>query len=101
MAKTCMVQRELRRQRLVKKYAPLRAELKLKAASLTSTDEERFDAQMKLQKLPRDSAKTRIRNRCEITGRPHGYYRHFGLARNKLREYAMFGYVPGLRKASW
>lgn len=101
MAKTCMVQRELRRQKLVKKYAALRAELKAKALSPNSTDEERFEAQIKLQKLPRDSAKTRLRNRCEITGRPHGYYRQFGLARNKLREFAMFGYVPGLKKASW
>ena len=101
MAKTCMVQRELRRQKLVKKYATLRAELKVQALSQTATEQERFDAQMKLQKLPRDSARTRLRNRCAITGRPHGYYRHFGLARNKLREYAMFGYVPGLRKASW
>jgi len=101
MAKTSMIQRELRRHRMVTKYAPLRASLKTVIASADSTEQDRFDAQMKLQKLPRDSAKTRIRNRCKITGRPHGYYRQFDLGRNKLREYAMFGYVPGLRKASW
>lgn len=101
MAKTCMIQRELRRHQLVAKYAPLRKNLKAVIASADSSEQDRFDAQMKLQKLPRDSAQTRVRNRCKITGRPHGYYRQFGLARNKLREYAMFGYVPGLRKASW
>jgi len=101
MAKTCMVERELKRQKLVKKYAALRAELKRTILSLSSSDQERFDAQVRLQKLPRDSAHSRLRNRCQMTGRPHGYYRHFGLARNKLREQAMFGYIPGLRKASW
>lgn len=101
MAKTCMIQREVRRAKTVKKYARKRAELKAIIADVKKSDEERYDAQLKLQALPRDASPTRQRNRCRVTGRPHGYYRKFGLARNKLREHAMKGDVPGLVKASW
>ncbi len=101
MAKTCMIQREVRRAKTVKKYARKRAELKAIIADVKKSDEERYDAQLKLQALPRDASPVRQRNRCRVTGRPHGYYRKFGLARNKLREHAMKGDVPGLVKASW
>lgn len=101
MAKACMVNREIRRLRLVKKHAARRAELKnaLKDASLS--EQERRAAREKLARMPRDASAVRLRNRCNMTGRPHGYYRKFGLARNKLREAAMRGDVPGLVKASW
>ena len=101
MAKTCMIQREVRRAKTVKKYARKRAELKAIIADVKKSDEERYDAQLKLQALPRDASPVRQCNRCRVTGRPHGYYRKFGLARNKLREHAMKGDVPGLVKASW
>jgi small subunit ribosomal protein S14 len=101
MAKVCMVQREIKRAKLVEKYAKKRAELKAIIADVKRSDEERYDAQLKLQALPRNASPTRQRNRCRVTGRPHGYYRKFGLARNKLREHAMKGDVPGLVKASW
>jgi small subunit ribosomal protein S14 len=101
MAKICMIQREVKRAKTVNKYARKRAELKAIIADMKNSDEERYDAQLKLQALPRDASPTRQRNRCRITGRPHGYYRKFGLARNKLREHAMKGDVPGLVKASW
>lgn len=101
MAKVCMVQRELKREKLVQKYALKRAELKKIISSEDASDEERFEASVKLQKLPRNSSAARQRNRCRLTGRPHGYYRQFGLARNKLREYVMFGHMPGVKKASW
>jgi len=101
MAKTCMIQREARRVKMVKKYARKRAELKAIIADMKRSDEDRYDAQLKLQALPRNGSAVRLRNRCRVTGRPHGYYRKFGLARNKLREHAMQGDVPGLVKASW
>lgn len=101
MAKTSMKNRELKRQRTVAKYAEKRAALKAIIANPKSTDEERWEAQVALQKQPRDASRSRIRNRCRITGRPHGVYRKFGLGRNKLREAAMRGDVPGLVKASW
>ena len=101
MAKTSMIQRELKRTRLVKKYAAKRAELKATVSNQQVSMEERMEAMVKLQKLPRDSSAARQRNRCALTGRPHGYYRKFGLGRNKLREAAMRGDVPGLTKASW
>ena len=101
MAKTSMVNREIKRQKLAEKYAAKRAELKRIIKSPDSSDEEVEAAVAKLASLPRDSSPTRQRNRCNITGRPHGYYRKFGLARNKLREATMRGEVPGLRKASW
>lgn len=101
MAKTSMIQRELKRAKSVKKYAGKRAALKAVIRDINKSDEERYDAQLKLQALPRDASPCRQRNRCRITGRPHGYYRKFGLSRNKLREHAMQGDIPGLVKASW
>ncbi|SFH54859.1 30S ribosomal protein S14 [Modicisalibacter xianhensis] len=101
MAKKSMIERELKRAKLADKYAAKRAELKAIINSVDSSDEERFDAQLKLQSLPRDSSPVRRRNRCRVTGRPHGFYNKFGLARNKLREAAMRGDVPGLKKSSW
>lgn len=101
MAKKSMVERELKRAKLVDKYAAKRAELKAVIQDVNASDEERFDAQLKLQRLPRDSSPVRQRNRCRITGRPHGYYNKFGLGRNMLREAAMRGDVPGLKKSSW
>ena len=101
MAKTSMVQREKKRTKLVAKYAQKRAAIKAVIANVESTPEERWEAQLQLQKLPRDSSASRQRRRCQITGRPHGVYRKFGLCRNKLREAAMRGDVPGLVKASW
>jgi len=101
MAKTSMVNREIKRTRMVAKFAVKRAELKSNMFDLNLSPEEREDAQRKFHALPRDASPVRQRNRCAITGRPHGYYRKFGLARNKLREAAMRGDVPGLVKASW
>jgi small subunit ribosomal protein S14 len=101
MAKTSMVQREKRRERTVLKYATKRAELKELIRSPRTGDDVRADAQKKLQALPRDSSATRMRNRCELTGRPRGVYRKFGLARTKIRECANRGEIPGLVKASW
>jgi small subunit ribosomal protein S14 len=96
-----MVNREIKRIRLVKKFAAKRAELKATIKNISLSDEERTVACEKLNKMPRDASPVRVRNRCNITGRPHGYYRKFGLGRNKLREAAMRGDVPGLVKASW
>jgi small subunit ribosomal protein S14 len=96
-----MVNREIRRQRVIRKYAARRAELKGQLRDPKLSTEEKADLRRKFQLLPRDASPTRLRNRCRITGRPHGYYRKFGLARNKLREAAMRGDVPGLVKASW
>ena len=101
MAKVSMVQRELKRTRTVAKYAAKRAELKAIIVSLDKSDDEKWEAQVALQKLPRDASPVRQRNRCRVTGRPHGYLRKFGLSRIKLREQAMLGNVPGLVKASW
>ncbi len=101
MAKRCMVNREIKREKLVKKYAAKRAQLKKDIVNMSLSAEEREAAAVKLQKLPRDASPVRMRNRCEITGRPHGYYRKFGLSRNKLREHAMKGDIPGLVMASW
>ncbi|MCX7042856.1 MAG: 30S ribosomal protein S14 [Gammaproteobacteria bacterium] len=101
MAKTSMVNRDIKRKKLVKKFASKRAELKATIASTTASYEDKMDAVTKLQKLPRDSSASRVRNRCELTGRSRGVYAKFGLGRNKLREATMRGDVPGLRKASW
>jgi small subunit ribosomal protein S14 len=101
MAKASMVNREKKRRRLVKKYAVKRATLKARAVDASLSEEEREQARVALNKLPRNSSAIRIRNRCALTGRPHGYYRKFGLSRNKLREAAMRGDIPGLVKASW
>ncbi len=101
MAKKSMTNREAKRERMVKKYAAKRAALKATIKSVSVSEEERTEAQRKLQMLPRDASPVRQQNRCNLTGRPHGYYRKFGLARNKLREHVMRGDVPGVHKASW
>ena len=101
MAKKSMIERELKREKLVKRYAAKRAELKKIIRNLNTSDEERAAAVAKLASLPRDSSPSRKRARCAITGRPHGVYRKFGLGRNKLREAAMKGEIPGLTKSSW
>lgn len=101
MAKVSMIEREKRRAKLVAKYADKRAELKAIIKNPESSMEDRMRAQERLQKLPRNSSPVRMRNRCALSGRPRGYYRKFGLARNMLRKAAMRGDVPGLRKASW
>jgi len=101
MAKVSMIQRELKRAKLVEKYAVKRAELKAVIVNPEVGFDEKQAAVMALSKLPRDSSPARQRNRCALSGRPHGYYRKFGLGRNKLREAAMRGDIPGLRKASW
>lgn len=101
MAKISMVQRELKREKLVKKFAAKRTALKATIKDPNTSVEDRSAAIVKLSELPRDSSPVRQRNRCAITGRPHGYYRKFGLARNKLREHAMRGDIPGLVKSSW
>ena len=101
MAKKSMIAREKKRARMVAKYAGKRAALKAVLADTDASDEEKWDAQIALQKLPRDASPVRQQRRCQVTGRPHGVYRKFGLCRNKLREAAMRGDVPGLVKASW
>lgn len=101
MAKTSMVNRDVKRAKLAKKYAGTRDGLKKVIASGNSSYEEKADAVIKLSKLPRDSSPCRQRNRCALTGRSRGVYAKFGLGRNKLREATMRGDVPGLRKASW
>lgn len=101
MAKKSMIAREHKRAGIVKKYAAKRKALKAIIRDPKATYEDKESAQLQLQKLPRDSSASRQRNRCNLTGRPHGYYRKFGLGRNKLRESTMRGDVPGLVKASW
>lgn len=101
MAKKSMIAREAKRSKLIQRHGEKRRALKEVLRSPNSSFEEKENAQLKLQKLPRDSSKSRLRNRCNLTGRPHGYYRKFGLSRNKLREATMRGDVPGLTKASW
>ncbi len=101
MAKKSMIQREIKRAKTVQRYAKKRADLKAIIRNPNSTDQERDTAQAKLQALPRNASPTRMHNRCAISGRPHGYYRKFGLARNKLREATMRGELPGVTKASW
>lgn len=101
MAKKAMIQRELKRAKMVARYAEKRVRLKEIIRSPGSSDEERAQAMAKLQSLPRDASPSRLRNRCSVTGRPKGYYRKFGLGRNKLRESTMSGEIPGLSKASW
>ncbi len=101
MAKVSMINREKKRTKLVGKYVAKRAALKVIIANPDVGFEEKQQAMFALQKLPRDSSPVRQRNRCQITGRPRGFYRKFGLSRNKLREATMRGDVPGLRKASW
>ena len=101
MAKKSMVARENKRARTVAKYAAKRAKLKETIADVNATDDACWEAQIALQKLPRIASPVRQQRRCQITGRPHGVYRKFGLCRNKLREAAMRGDVPGLVKSSW
>ncbi|MDY7025075.1 MAG: 30S ribosomal protein S14 [Pseudomonadota bacterium] len=101
MAKVSMKEREKKRIKTVEKYAAKRAAYKAIINDPKSSDEERWQAQIKLQQLPRDASPIRLRNRCGLTGRPHGYYRKFGLSRIKLREAGMRGDVPGLKKSSW
>lgn len=101
MAKLSMIERDKRRKALVTKYAAKRAELRAAVKNLKLADEVRHAAMLELQKLPRDSSAIRGRNRCRLTGRPRGYYRKFGLARNELRKVMMRGEAPGVVKASW
>ncbi|MDX2110892.1 MAG: 30S ribosomal protein S14 [Verrucomicrobiota bacterium] len=101
MAKTCMLERETKRKMLVTKFAAKRAELKATMASPNTTDVEFYDAQRKLAKLPRNSSKVRLRNRCSLTGRPRAFYRKFRVSRITLRELASMGKIPGMTKASW
>ena len=101
MAKTALIQRELKRDKLAAKYAKKYADLKATAGDAKKSDEERAAARLALQKLPRNANPTRQRNRCGVTGRPRGTFRQFGLARNKIRELAFAGDIPGVIKASW
>ncbi len=101
MAKKSMIARENKRSRMVARYAEKRAALKAILKDVNASDDEKWEAQVALQKLPRDASPVRQQRRCQITGRPHAVYRKFGLSRNKLREAAMRGDVPGLVKASW
>jgi small subunit ribosomal protein S14 len=101
MAKKSMINRELKREKMVKKYAVKRAALKDLIRNPETSDDDRWDAIIQLQKLPRNSSPVRQMRRCSLTGRPHGVYRRFGLARTKLREAAMRGDIPGLVKSSW
>ena len=101
MAKIALINRDSKRRAIVKKYAARRAELIVKINNVKLSEEDRVDARMKLQRLPRNSSPVRLRNRCALTGRPRGTYRKFGLGRNKLREIAMRGEIPGVTKASW
>ncbi|MEM1110569.1 MAG: 30S ribosomal protein S14 [Pseudomonadota bacterium] len=101
MAKKSMIAREKKRTRTVARYATKRAALKAVLKDASASDEQKWDAQIALQKLPRDASPVRQQRRCQVTGRPHAVYRKFGLCRNKLREAAMRGDVPGLVKSSW
>jgi small subunit ribosomal protein S14 len=101
MAKKSILAREKKRTDTVAKFAAKRAALKAILKDINASDEDKWDAQVKFQKLPRDASPVRQQNRCRITGRPHGVYRKFGMCRHKLREAAMRGDVPGLTKASW
>ncbi len=101
MAKQSMINREAKRMRVVERYAAKRAALKETLRDPASGEQQRQEARRQLQALPRDASPTRLHNRCRLTGRPHGFYRKFGLSRNKLREATMRGDVPGLHKASW
>lgn len=101
MAKKSMIAREVKRAKTVEKFAAKRAELKAIISSPESTEDQVWEAVIKLQKLPRDASAARQQRRCQVTGRPHAVYRKFGLCRNKLREAAMRGDIPGLVKASW
>jgi len=101
MAKVSVVNRELKRRAMVAKYAPKREALMAIIRNVSLSDDERMDARLKLQSLPRDASPVRLRNRCALTGRPRGTFKKFGLGRIKVREFAMRGEIPGVVKASW
>ncbi|MGN6516945.1 MAG: 30S ribosomal protein S14 [Rhizomicrobium sp.] len=101
MAKKSQINRNAKREKMVAKYAAKRAELKAKTQDMKVAPEERFEAQLKLAKLPRNSSKTRIHHRCEVSGRPKGYYRKVRMSRIALRDLGNFGQIPGMTKASW
>ncbi|MBF2754958.1 MAG: 30S ribosomal protein S14 [Gammaproteobacteria bacterium AqS3] len=101
MAKKSIIEREKKRQRLVARHATRRAEIQKVLRDPDATEEERWTARMKLQKLPRNSSPVRLQNRCQLTGRPHAYLRRFGLGRNKMREHASQGHIPGVVRSSW
>jgi len=101
MAKLSLINRQVKREQLVKKFAPKRKALQAIIDDVKRSDEERMEARLKVQQLPRNANATRLRNRCALTGRPRGTFRKFGLGRNILREVAMRGEIPGLVKASW
>jgi len=101
MAKQSMIQRDIKRTKIVEKFTKKRAEIKAIIANVNTTYEEMMAAQVRLQKLPRNSSPARQRNRCQLSGRPRGYYRKFGLSKTQFREAAMRGDIPGLKKASW
>lgn len=101
MAKKSMIYRDVKRLKTVEKFKEKRLKLKEIIKNINSSDEEKFDALLKLQALPRNASPVRLRNRCHLTGRPHGFYRKFGLSRNMLREKMMNAEVPGLSKSSW
>jgi small subunit ribosomal protein S14 len=101
MAKLCMTEREIKRRKIVEKYKAKRKALNEIINNSSATNEERMEARLKLQNLPRNSSPVRLRNRCALTGRPRGVYSKFGIARGKLRDLMMFGEVPGITKASW
>ena len=101
MAKLALINRENKRRKMVEKYAKKRAELTAQINDQSRSEEERFNARLELQALPRNASPVRLRNRCQLTGRPRGVYRKFGLGRSKLRDAVMRGEVPGVTKASW
>jgi len=101
MAKLALINREEKRRKLVAQYAKKRAGLEAIINDASLSDEDRFEARLKLQALPRNSSPSRLRNRCQLTGRPRGVFRKFGLCRNKIRELAFNGEIPGIVKASW
>ena len=101
MAKLALINRNEKRRKTIEKYAAKRADLVAVITDVSRTEEERFESRLKFQALPRNSSPVRLRNRCELTGRPRGVYRKFGLGRSKLRDFVMRGEVPGMTKASW
>ncbi len=101
MAKKSLIERELKREKLVAKYAEKRKALKAIIANMSKNEQEHFEARLALQALPRNANPTRLRNRCAVTGRPRGQFTKFGLGRTKLREMAFRGEIPGMTKASW
>ena len=101
MAKLALINRDGKRRKMVEKYAAKRAELLAIVNDASRSDEERYEARLKFQALPRNSSPVRLRNRCQLTGRPRGVFRKFGLGRSKLRDFVMRGEVPGMTKASW